>query len=346
MDVTKNEGGLDETAAADMFARLAPPDDEDDKKPDPSEADGDATDDNKKPEDTEAEPEANEDDDKSTDEGDEGEDKEDSEDKEKTEKDPEAEEDAKVIKVKVDGKESEFTIGALKRLAGQEATLTRKSQEVSSARKQVDDYARVHVAALDKMLERAKSKYEPYSKIDFLLASKDPNISGEELAAVRASAVAAYEDVKFLEQELGEFAQQISTRERETLQAQAQECIKVLSDPEKGIKGWSQDLYMGLRKYAVDSGIDVAGFDRTVDPSTIKLLHKAWLYDKGQKKVSETKPEKKTPKKIVKSSTSTDAAKRITKGAAGNTAFKKLAQTHHMDDAVAAFEERFAPKED
>jgi hypothetical protein len=37
------------------------------------------------------------------------------------------------FKVTVDGEEREFTLGSLKRLAGQEASLTRKSQEVATA---------------------------------------------------------------------------------------------------------------------------------------------------------------------------------------------------------------------
>src|SRR3546814_1978025 len=39
-------------------------------------------------------------------------------------------EDDAVVKVVVDGEETEVTVGSLKRLAGQEAALTRKSQEV------------------------------------------------------------------------------------------------------------------------------------------------------------------------------------------------------------------------
>jgi hypothetical protein len=336
MDVTKNEGGISEADAVNLFARLDQPDDED-KKPDPSEVkDGDDTD--NKAEDTEETTDADEGDDKSTDDSEEG-----SEDESETKDEADALDDERVVKVPVNGEEREFTIGALKRLAGQEAALTHKSQEVATARKQLDDTARVHVAALDKMLERARAKYEPYSKIDFLVASKDPNISGEELAAVRAQATAAYEDVKFLEQELGEFSQQLATRDRQELAKQAQECIKVLSDPEKGISGWSEQLYMDMRKYAVDSGIDVQRFDRTVDPATIKLLHKAYLYDKGQKKVQTTKTDKKAPKKIVKSAASPDVAKRISKEAKSNAAATRLSKTHRMADAVDAFAERFSP---
>jgi hypothetical protein len=339
MDVTKNEGGLSEADAVNLFARLDGPQDDEEKKKTPDlsdDKDGDDTD--NKAEDTEETKDAEEGDEESTDDSDE-----DTEDESETKDEADALDDERVVKVPVNGEEREFTIGALKRLAGQEAALTHKSQEVATARKQLDDTARVHVAALDKMLERARKRYEPYSKIDFLLASKDPNITGEELSAVRAQANAAYEDVKFLEQELGEFSQQLTARERQELGKQAVECIKTLSDPEKGIPGWSEQLYMDMRKYAVDSGIDVQAFDRTVDPSTIKLLHKAYLYDKGQKKVQTTKTDKKVPKKIVKSTSSPEVAKRISKEAKGKEAANRLAKTHRMADAVDAFAERFSP---
>src|SRR6476660_3753905 len=43
------------------------------------------------------------------------------------------------FKVPVDGEEREFSLGQLKRLAGQEAALTRKSQEVATTRKTLED---------------------------------------------------------------------------------------------------------------------------------------------------------------------------------------------------------------
>jgi len=253
--------------------------------------------------------------------------------------------DDRKLKVPVDGEEIEVTLGSLKRLAGQEAALTRKSQEVATARKTLDETATTHIAALDKLLERARQRYEPYSKIDFLVASKDPNVSGEELAAVRQAAVAAYEDVQFLEQELGAFSQQLTMRKHAELAAQAKETLKSLSDPEKGIPGFNQQLYTDMRSYAIEQGIPAQVIDQTVDELSLRLLHKAMLYDKGAKKVKEEKPEsKKPPKRIVKSTSNPEVARKITKEAAGKKAFNELAQRYTFDNAVAAFEERFSRK--
>jgi hypothetical protein len=114
------------------------------------------------------------------------------------------------FKVTVDGEDREFTLGSLKRLAGQEASLTRKSQEVATARKQVDATAATHVGALKVLLDRAKAQYEPFAKIDFDAELKNPNVSREEYVAVRNAAQAAHENVKFLESELGTFTQSAS----------------------------------------------------------------------------------------------------------------------------------------
>lgn len=249
-----------------------------------------------------------------------------------------------VVKVKVDGEEREFTVASLKRLAGQEAALTRRSQEVATQRQQIEQTAKVHVAALDKMLERAKANYEPYAQLDFLALSRDPNVSTEQLTALRDMATKAYEDVKFIEQDLAHFSKEHAEREHAELIAEAKKSLEILRDPEKGIPGFNETVYAEMRQYALDIGIPAQAIDRTVDATSLKLLHKAMLYDRGQKKVTTTKTDKKVPKKIVKSTSTPDAARKIAKDTAEKKAFKRLEQTHSMDDAVDAFAERFAPR--
>lgn len=340
MDVNEKTGAAEDTpfdAIAAFETRFNPKDADDEREPSKGE-DGDTTDDNKADE-TPAETEADEGDEKSTDEGDEK-----TEESEETEATADLDDEVKV-KVPVDGEEREFTIGALKRLAGQEASLTRKSQDVANHRKLLDDTARTHVAALDKLLERARARYEPWSKIDFLVASKDPNVTAEDLAAARQQSTAAYDDVRFLEEELASFSQQLAERETQSLREQAVEAIKVLSDPEKGIKGWSDQLYLEMRNYAVDGGIPAPMFDRTVNPAVIKMLHKAMLYDRGLKKVQKTtEPTKKAPKRIVKSADTPEATRRVKEIARSSQTLKRLEQTHSNDDAIAAFAERFGAK--
>src|SRR3546814_18614649 len=70
-------------------------------------------------------------------------------------------EDDAVVKVVVDGEETEVTVGSLKRLAGQEAALTRKSQEVEV----VGGRAALMIqGAIEVVLE----ELAPYKAIDWL----------------------------------------------------------------------------------------------------------------------------------------------------------------------------------
>jgi hypothetical protein len=247
------------------------------------------------------------------------------------------------FKVTVDGEEREFSLGSLKRLAGQEAALTRKSQEVANTRKLVDDRAAVQLAQMTTLLDRAKAKYEPFSKLDLLAASKDPNVSQEELVAVRNAAQAAYADVQFLEQESTRVVEALRTQARNDLIEQARESIKVLSDPEKGIEGFNEQLYGEIRTFAVDSGLPAEIVNDLVNPAAIKLINMARLYAKGQTKVQTAKSDKKkAPKRIVKSTATAETTKKVKTTAKATEPMKRLKQTGSVDDAADAFMARWS----
>jgi hypothetical protein len=246
--------------------------------------------------------------------------------------------DETVIKHKVDGEEREFTVGQLKRLAGQEASLTRRSQEVASKAKQLDTAAEATVGALEALMAHADKQWEPYSKINFLAAAKDPNISAEELEAAQTAARAAWEHREFVQNELKQSVSRLQEKRNADLAEAAKECIKVLGDPEKGIKGWNQEVYTNIISYAKQEGIAAEVLDELVDPAAYKILHKAMLYDKGKtavKKAADDKSkQKKAPQKIVKNSTSPKTAPQKT----GNeAAMKRLRDSGSLDDAAAAW---------
>jgi hypothetical protein len=287
--------------------------------------------------------------------GDDGDDKS-TEDDEDEGTDEEANEDKVVlkddfkVKVPVNGVEQEFTIGSLKRLAGQEASLTQKSQEVATKRKELDTSAATQVAALKVLIERAQKRFEPYSKMDILALSRDPSISNEELTALRDAGSAAQQDVHFLTQELGAFTKALQDQRSKELREQAIETVKVLSEGEKAIPGFSDKMYGEMMQYASSQGVSNDAISELVDP--ISLSHKAMLYDRGAAKVKqESDPKTKTnkkvkaPKKIVKSITNTDEGKKKLKGGKGDKeqeALKRLQRSGSDEDAAAAFAARFA----
>ena len=299
----------------------------------PSDDSKDEEDTKKKPK---VEPEASEDDESPSEEDSEDEGSDEESDEEET-KAPTVAGDEAIVKVKVDGKELDVPVKELKRLYGQEQSLTRKSEEVANARKQVEEAGKAHMVGINKLLENAKARFEPYSKIDFLVASKE--LSGPELQALRTEAEKAYADIRFLETELDGTLKAQEAEYRQTLQKQAAECVKVLTDPKDGIEGWNESMYQDLRAYAVSNGIPQTEINQLVDPVAFKVLHKAMLYDKGKAVV--TKKVEKSPKKIIKTSTSD---KKVLTGnkSDSKSAMDKARRTNEIEDFADVFLNRWA----
>ena len=126
---------------------------------------------------------------------------------EATEDDQEIEEvnlsDDTVVELVIDGETKQASLKDLKRLYGQEASLTRKSQETASQKKQADEQLQKADASLQAMLTRAQDRYKPYEEVDMLVASRQMN--PDDFAALRAEAKAAESDLKFLQEEANGF---------------------------------------------------------------------------------------------------------------------------------------------
>lgn len=248
-----------------------------------------------------------------------------------------------VVKLKVDGEEVEASIKDLKRLYGQEASLTRKSQEAATIKKRAEEAGAYHVAGLEAMYQRAVKAAEPYQNINFLSLAKDPNVTKEELEALSSVAQSAFDNVRYLETELQNTTKFAQEHRHQQLVEQAKETNKVLSDPKTGIEGWGEPLYNEIRDFAVKQGLDAGVVNEIVDPVGLKLLHMAMKYAKGVQTL--TTPNKgptkvdKTPKKIVKGAT-TEAVRKV-KTNHTNAAAKRLKASGSTDDAAEAFMARW-----
>ena len=201
------------------------------------------------------------------------------------------------VEVKVDDEVKKVSVKELKRLWGQEAALTRKSQEVAAKRKEVEQTENKLAASLDKLYQKAAQKWEPYSKIDMLVASKQ--LDADQFAQLRSEAQAAYEEFRFVSEEAESFVKETQAARQEALKAQAVEAIKVLKE---AIPEWNSGLYDNIRQYAIDKGMAAEVVNNLVDPTAIMLIHKARLYDESKKVV--TKKKVMAPKKVVKSNKS------------------------------------------
>ena len=239
------------------------------------------------------------------------------------------------VEVIVNGETKTVSVKALKRLYGQEASLTQKSQRVAEQRKELDDAIGKNHIAFQTMLEKANERYKPYSEVDMLVAAKA--METDDFAALRKEAEEAYNELKFLQEEADTFYSDIKNQQQANLQSAAKECIKVLQDE---MPNWSNKLYNDIRTYAVEQGLPEEDVNNYVDPKVIMLLNKARLYDAG-KKVATTKKKSATTKKTLRSTKAPEPEKQR-KQAKLNEAKQKLHTSgNDLDDIAEALLSRW-----
>lgn len=211
------------------------------------------------------------------------------------------------VEIIVDGETQRVSIAALKRLHGQEASLTRKSQDLASKSKEADAAYQKASISYQTLLERAEARAKPYSEVDMLVASRQ--MDADDFAKLRAESKDAEADLKFLREEADAFYRGAQDQQQVLHQQAASECVKVL---QAQMPEWSNDVYNDIRSYAVSQGLPSEQVDQYVDPQVIMLLNKARLYDQT-KATAETKKQKakvirakdsNTGKKILRSTKS------------------------------------------
>ena len=211
------------------------------------------------------------------------------------------------VEIIVDGETQRVSIAALKRLHGQEASLTRKSQDLAAQRKEADAAYQKANISYQTLLERAEARAKPYSDVDMLVASRQ--MDADDFAKLRAESKDAEADLTFLREEADAFYRGAQDQQKVLHQQAASECVKVLQTQ---MPDWSNDVYNDIRAYAVSQGLPSEQVDQYVDPQVIMLLNKARLYDQT-KATAETKKQKakvirakdsNTGKKILRSTKS------------------------------------------
>lgn len=241
--------------------------------------------------------------------------------------------DDKVVKVKVGDEELEVSVKDLKRLYGQEAAITKKNQALATERKSVEANGQKLAAQMQRVYDKVSARWEPYSKIDMLVASKQ--LDTEQFTALRAEAQSAYEDFQFITQEVDTFVKDATAQQQANLNTSAKEAIKVLKD---AIPGWNQTVYNDVRKYAIDKGMPQETINNLVDPYAIEMIHKAMQFDKA--KIVVTKKKVIQPKKVIKTTKVTTASD--IKTDKNSKAYNKLRASGSVDDAADLFMARWA----
>lgn len=314
------------------------------KKEEPSEEETEEGDDQEKTNDDDAD-ETDEDAEEPSDEEDEGEDDEGNEDEDGETEDDDApkkkfaDDDETYVKIKEGDKEHEVPVKDLKRLWGQEAALTRKSQEVAEIRKTVDAQQAKNIAAYDIMLKKATERADSYRNLPWIQLTKDPNVPADQLQALQAEAQKALEEEAFLKNEIDGFMRAVGEKQLQERRTAAVECLKAINDTNSPhhIKGWNEAMYNDIRAFAVDQGLHKDMVNSLTDPGAFKILHMAMQFNNGKSKVI-TKKVNKQPTRIVKSSAAAPAA-RVGQGkkVVANKAVAKAIKTGSKADAIEAF---------
>jgi len=236
-----------------------------------------------------------------------------------------------IVEVTVDGNVEQVSVKSLKRLHGQESSLTKKSQEVSQSRKEADEALKQADFVMQSMLTRAEERYKPYSEVDMLLASK--TMEADDFALLRNEANQAQSDLKYLKEE----SQKLYTEAQDKMVAQQQEnAKKAIEVLKQDIPEWSTQLYDQIREFSITSGLPEQEVNQYSDPTVIKLLHKAMLYDKS-KKTANVKKVKAKKTKVLRSKKAPPSPTQ-TKDVRKQAAYDKLRTQggNDLDDISAA----------
>ena len=250
-------------------------------------------------------------DDPDTDELDDDDETDEDEDAEEDDDEPLAASDDQVVDISVNGESKKVSVKDLKRLYGQEASLTKKSQDLATQRKVSEEQMAQTQMSYQKLLERAEARHKPYADIDMLVASRE--MDTETFSQLRQDAKQAEDDLKFLREESGQLVSQAQQQHQEATKEAAADCVKVLQEQ---LPEWGNELYSDIRDYAVKSGLPKEQVDQYTDPQVIMLINKARLYDQSKqsaksKKAKAKLSKSKSGKKVLSSKKAPQSSKSI-----------------------------------
>jgi hypothetical protein len=304
---------------------------EDPEDEDPSDEDDEPVD-SEEAEEAEEEAEESEEDPQDEDESEEAEEGDEGEAEEEKPKKGKVLDDEAKVKIKVDDEELEVSVKDLKRLYGQEAALTKKSQAVADQRKAVDEANQKAAAQLDRLHQKAMARWEPYAKIDMLVASKQ--LDAESFAALRAEAQAAYDEVRFITQEVDQFVATTNDQRQKQMKESAAKSVEYLTEK---VPGWDSKTYESVRQYAVSKGMPEHVVNGVVDQFALEMMYKAMKFDQAKSVV--TKKVNKTPAKVLKPTKAvTTTSNKVDKSAK----IKQRLQRSGSTDAADLFLARWA----
>ena len=272
------------------------------------------------------------------------------EEEEESEESDDEEEEA-LYAVTVNGEEHEVSLDELLKGYSRQSDYTRKTQELSQGRKEIEEAKSNYDSALTQMqgerqhyinsinqiLQNSSNNLNEYNKIDWdTLKNEDPI----EYVKMKEDFREGKEKMQVLEQQRQSAVQQQQAEmqkvHEESIQVERAKMIEALpewGDPEK-----QKELAADVKTYALKQGFSEEELSSLIDHRSVLVLMKAAKYDALENADVKSKKLKNKPKVIRAGSGKTKGENSKSKRAAK---MKRLQGTGHVDDAASILEDLY-----
>jgi len=272
------------------------------------------------------------------------------EEEEESEESDDEEEEA-LYAVTVNGEEHEVSLDELLKGYSRQSDYTKKTQELSQGRKEIEEAKSNYDSALTQMqgerqhyinsinqiLQNSSNNLNEYNKIDWdTLKNEDPI----EYVKMKEDFREGKEKMQVLEQQRQSAVQQQQAEmqkvHEESIQVERAKMIEALpewGDPEK-----QKELAADVKTYALKQGFSEEELSSLIDHRSVLVLMKAAKYDALENADAKSKKLKNKPKVIRAGSGKTKGENSKSKRAAK---MKRLQGTGHVDDAASILEDLY-----
>jgi cytochrome oxidase Cu insertion factor (SCO1/SenC/PrrC family) len=253
--------------------------------------------------------------------------------------------------VTVNGEEHEVSLDELMKGYSRQSDYTKKTQELSQGRKEIEEakfnydsaltqmqQERQHyVNQLNQILQNSSNNLQEYNKIDWDALKEDDPI---EYVKMKEDYREGKEKMQALDQQRQMAMQQQQAEaqkvQQEVIQGERAKMVEAIpewGDPEK-----QKELATDVKNYALSQGFSEEELNSLVDHRSVLVLMKAAKYDALENADVKSKKLKNKPKVIRAGSGKTKGENSKSKRAAK---MKRLQGTGHVDDAASILEDLF-----
>jgi len=253
--------------------------------------------------------------------------------------------------VTVNGEEHEVSLDELMKGYSRQSDYTKKTQELSQGRKEIEEakfnydsaltqmqQERQHyVNQLNQILQNSSNNLQEYNKIDWDALKEDDPI---EYVKMKEDYREGKEKMQALDQQRQMAMQQQQAEaqkvQQEVIQGERAKMVEAIpewGDPEK-----QKELATDVKNYALSQGFSEEELNSLVDHRSVLVLMKAAKYDALENADVKSKKLKNKPKVIRAGSGKTKGENSKSKRAAK---MKRLQGSGHVDDAASILEDLF-----